>query len=349
MQNGEEPLRDREATGGTELCAQVERIVSCADQIAVFADVAAADDMESIAYNCLPATLAPDGKGLRYYLALNQPKCTNEKTDYCHNGEKVNCIVPSPHAGFGCCRSNFHIGWPKFVQSMWMKAEGGGYAAVAYGPCRLETPEVTIVETTDYPFRDRVTLEVVKGGGKFPLYVRIPGWTKEKDAGSFRRIVRTWNPGEKVELTFASEPVVEKGWNRDAAVVRKGPLLFSWPVPHKETITKEFGNGFVTRELHHQSTFNVALDLRGTFSAKVVDNGQPLAAQPFNVATAPIHLKVKGCRTDEAERGKFRPDARALMNEPPPSPIRAPQKNETLDLIPLGCTQTRITIFPWRQ
>ncbi|MGN0846128.1 MAG: beta-L-arabinofuranosidase domain-containing protein [Kiritimatiellia bacterium] len=349
MQNGEEPLRDRETTGGTELCAQVERIISCADQIAVFADVAAADDMETVAYNCLPATLAPDGRGLRYYLALNQPKCTNEKTDYAHNGVKVNCLVPSPHSGFGCCRSNFHIGWPKFVQSMWMRTADGGYAAVAYGPCRLETPEVTIVETTDYPFRDRVTLEVVKGGGDFPIYVRIPRWAKERDAGSFRRIDRTWKPGERIELRFAAETVVETGWNRNAAVVRRGALLYSWPVPSVGKVTAEHGGGFVTRELHPVVAFNVALDLRGAFAAKVVDEGRPLAAQPFDVASAPVRLQVKGCRTDEAEWGTFRRDACGLMNEPPPSPIRAPQGEEVLDLVPLGCTQTRITLFPWRR
>ncbi|MGN0851784.1 MAG: beta-L-arabinofuranosidase domain-containing protein [Kiritimatiellia bacterium] len=349
MQNGEEPLRDRETTGGTELCAQVERIISCADQIAVFADARAADDMESVAYNCLPATLAPDGKGLRYYLALNQPKCTNEKTDYANNGEKVNSLVPGPHAGFGCCRSNVHAGWPKFVQSMWMKTADGGYAAVAYGPCRLETPDVTIVETTDYPFRDRITLEVVRGGGAFPLYVRIPRWAQEADAGTFRRIDRAWKPGEKVELRFAAEARVETGWNRNAAVVRRGALLYSWPVPHTEKITADYGGGFVTRELHHRGAFNVALDLRGPFAAEVVDDGRPLAAQPFDVAAAPVRLRVKGCRTDEAEWGTFRPDARGLMNEPPPSPIRAPQADETLELLPLGCTQTRITIFPWRR
>lgn len=349
MQNGEEPLHDREATGGAELCAQAERIVSCADEIAVFGDAYAADDMEMVAYNSLPATLAPDGRGLRYYLALNQPKCTNENTDYCHNGRKVNAIVPSPHAGFGCCRSNFHIAWPKFIQSMWMKTSDGGYAAVAYGPCRLETEAVTIVERTDYPFRSRVTLEVTKGGGSFPLYVRVPRWAKEPDAGSFRKLEREWRAGETIELDFPSEPIVEKGWNRNAAVVRKGPLLFSWPVPHEVEVTKEYIDGFATRELHHQSTFNVALDLRGGFVATVVDAGAPLAAQPFDVASAPVRLRVKGCRTDEAGWGRFRFDAPALMNEPAPSPLRVPKEFGELELVPLGCTQTRVTIFPWAE
>lgn len=347
MQNGEEPLRDRETTGGTELCAEAERIVSCADEIRVFADAQAADDMETVAYNCLPATLNPDCTGLRYYLPLNVARCTNERLDYCHNADNTHAIVPGPHAGFGCCRSNFHIAWPKFVQSMWMKA-GDGFAAVAYGPCCLETDRVTIAMKTDYPFRSKVTLEIVKGGGAFPLLVRIPRWAKEPDAGSFRRYARMWKVGDTIELDFASDPVVEKGWNRDAAVVRKGALLFAWPVPHREQVVKDWGRGFRTVELINAAPFNVALDLASGANPVVVDDGAPLAAQPFDLAAAPVRLKMKGCRTDEAEWGRFRIDAPALINEPPPSPIRAAKDFGELELVPLGCTQTRITFFPWR-
>ena len=230
---------------------------------------------------------------------------------------------------------------------MWMKVVGGGYAAVAYGPCRLETDEVTFVETTDYPFRGRITLTVEKGGGRFPIYVRVPKWTKEPDAGSFRRIDRQWRPGEEVVLDFASEPKLEKGWNRNSAVVRKGPLLFAWPVKNKEKVTADFGNGFVTRQLIPDGAFNVALDLREGFHPDVVDDGGRLPSQPFTVDAAPIRLRVKGCRTREAEWGQFRIGTPELPNEPPPSPIRKAVDFGLIDLVPLGCTQTRMTFFPW--
>ena len=156
MQNGEEPLSGRNASGGTELCAQAERIISCADQVSVFANVKAADDMETVAYNCLPATIYPDFTGIRYYLPLNCPRADNNKLFYAHNPQ-VYSITPSPHSGFGCCRSNFHIAWPKFVQSMWMATADGGLAAVAYGPCtvraKVGSKDVAMRMVTDYPFR----------------------------------------------------------------------------------------------------------------------------------------------------------------------------------------------------
>ena len=63
MVNGSEPLTDRSASGGTELCAIVERINSARTLLSVFGDASTADDLEDVAYNSLRATVAPDGKG----------------------------------------------------------------------------------------------------------------------------------------------------------------------------------------------------------------------------------------------------------------------------------------------
>ena len=131
--------------------------------------------MEIAAYNTLPATLAPDGRGMRYYCLLNQPCCIDGKLLY-NNGQGKVPNVPGPYSGFGCCRSNFHFAWPKFLESMWMKREDG-LAATAYGDCIVKTPVATIAETGGYPFSDGVRLEIVEtAGGEWPLFVRIPGW-----------------------------------------------------------------------------------------------------------------------------------------------------------------------------
>jgi len=357
MQNGEEPLSGRNASGGTELCAIAERIISCADQVAVLADVRAADDMEIVAYNCLPATLSPDIKGLRYYLALNCPRADNRRLFYAHNNH-ANSIVPGPHAGFGCCRSNFHIAWPKFVQSMWMASSDGGLAVVAYGPCTVRTKvagrDVAFRVETDYPFRHKVVVKVEEGSGTFPLYLRIPSWAKwQNAAGKFRKVVRNWSAGESVELDFSAPIVVEKGWSYDSACVRRGPLLFAWNVPSEGKVTKDFGGGFVTRELHPTKPWNVALVLPANGdpadAIKVEDDGAAIKGQPFDYAAAPVRLKVKGCRTDEVRWGQFRFEADGTCVEPPPSPIRAPVEPCDLELVPLGCTQLRIALFPWAE
>ncbi len=355
MQNGEEPLSGRNASGGTELCAQAERIISCADQVSVFANVKAADDMETVAYNCLPATIYPDFTGIRYYLPLNCPRADNNKLFYTHNPQ-VYSITPSPHSGFGCCRSNFHIAWPKFVQSMWMATADGGLAAVAYGPCTVRAKvggkDVAMRMVTDYPFRGKVTIEMLEGSGSFPLRVRVPSWAVgEKDAGTFRKVVRSWRRGDRLTFDFTAKTTVEKGWSFDSACVRRGPLLFAWNVPARTKVVKTFGGEFATRELHPVKEWNVALVLpeSGDLASgiEVVDSGAPIKDSPFSYDRAPVKLRMRGCRTDEVRWGRFRYEANGTCVEPPPSPIRAPRDWCTLELVPLGCTQTRVTLFPW--
>ena len=115
--NGTEPLSDRSSTQGTELCATAEHILSSQVALETLGDADIADDMEVAAYNTLPATLAPDGKGIRYFCLLNQTACNNKKHLF-NNGVDFMALVPGPYSCFGCCRSNFHFAWPKFAETM---------------------------------------------------------------------------------------------------------------------------------------------------------------------------------------------------------------------------------------
>ena len=302
MVNGSEPLIDRSATGGTELCAIAERILSCQTHLTVFADADVADDLEVVAYNSLPATLAPDGKGIRYYCLLNQPACLDKLLLFANNGdraENVGAICPGPHAGFGCCRSNFHLAWPKFVQSMWMAREGG-LAAIAYGPCVISTPTADVVQSGDYPFGPNVRLKVAKAkGGEWPLFVRIPSWCNSAKvsvngvdagtaaAGTFKRIDREWKAGDEVTLVLPMETRLSR-WEMDAVAVSRGPLLFSFEIPMEEQKVKRykvpyekewidnFGGDFPRKELLPKGPWNYVLALEKGGTAEkggMLENG----------------------------------------------------------------------------
>ena len=373
MVNGSEPLIDRSATGGTELCAIAERILSCQTHLTVFADAEVADDLETVAYNSLPATLAPDGKGLRYYCLLNQPACLDKFLLFANNGdrnENVGAICPGPHAGFGCCRSNFHLAWPKFAQSMWMAREGG-LAAIAYGPCDVSTPTAEIIETGDYPFGPNVTLKVTRAkGGEWPLFVRIPGWcagakvtVNGKDAGSttagtFKRIDRDWKVGDEVTLVLPMEPRVSH-WEMDAVAVTRGPLLYSLEIPMEERKVKKykvpyekewidnFGGDFPRKELLPTGPWNyvLSLDKNGKLDAKASVVLVP--SDPFVPGKAPVTISVPAKRSDFGGWGYMREVTTGRAVDPPPSPI--PDEGgevETLKLVPFGSTQLRISLFP---
>ena len=357
MVNGSEPLTDRSASGGTELCAIAERVVSVQKVLGTFGDAAAADDLEDVAYNALAATVTDDMRGLRYYLLLNQPMCVDKGLMFANNGygaEVTGANCPGPHSGYGCCRSNWHVAWPKFVQTMWLLKDGG-LAAVAHGPssvtARLASGEVTLREETDYPHSGRVVVRVVKGGGRFPLFVRVPRWAKCADAGSFRRYERDWKAGDAVTADFPMETELSF-WENDAVCVRRGPLLYALKIDedwrrvakYKVPYEKEWIDGaqgdFPRWEILPKTPWNYAL---------VLDGARRLASAEVTGEGAGTAIRVKAVRTEAAGWGYMRADAHGRAVDPPQSPVdrKVCAAAETVTLVPMAAEQLRITLFPW--
>ena len=355
MLNGSEPLADRSASQGTELCAIAERILSCQTAMAALGDVGIADDLESVAYNSLPATVADDGRGVRYYCLLNQPECRDRFLLFANNGDRaqtVGAICPGPHAGFGCCRSNWHFAWPKFVQSMWMRKDNG-LAIVAYGASTVKTTvggrPVELKMETRYPFSGKVTVRVEKGQGKFPVFLRIPGWCGLEDAGRFRRYERDWREGDSFDVEFPME-VRTSFWEHDAVAVSRGPLLYAlkmdavekpikrYKEPYSQRWVEDFGKGFPRKELIAASSWGWAL---------VLDGGRRPAFSLDESGAVP-ELKVKAVRTDFGGWGHMRDVANGRAIDPPPSPVPDDGAGvKTVTLVPFGLTQVRVALFPW--
>ncbi len=377
MLNGSEPLSGRAAGQGTELCAVAERILSDATSAAVTGDAAYGDRLEEIAYNTLPAEVSPDLKGVRYYVMMNQPACLDESLDFAHNGDAradalaenqwAPSVCPGPLAGYGCCRSNFHFAWPKFVQSLWM-AKDGGLAAVAYGPCRVTFAGFELRVRTDYPFRETVFVDVLAAPeGEAPLAFRIPAWTTGAGvmvngcatdgtiSGRFETIRRRWKAGDKIELQFPMDVVATDGWSAsgNAVVVKRGPLVYAFaPAFRRRTLAAYSLPGFPTHELLPTEAWNWALvrGKDGAIDATVVDDGKPLAEQPFDPLTPPVALRVPAVKTRVAGWGAMRADKPGNPCEPPSSPMAKDAVSPVQDailLLPMGSTQIRIAEFPW--
>lgn len=360
MLNGSEQLSDLSASEGTELCAVSERIVSCQVQASVCGDAEAADDLEIVVYNALMSMVAPDGRGMTYYCLMNQPACVDKSLNFANNGVGVGSICPGPHSGFGCCRSNFHMAWPKFVQTMWMAREGG-LAAVAYGPCTVSTPTATVAESGSYPFGEDVRLEVKAAkGGEWPLFVRIPGWcdgatakvngeivgSDESRPSRFLRISREWKAGDVVTLKFPQATRLSR-WGHDAVAVRRGALLYAlkidtkesevkkYKIPYEEKTVEDGIDGFPRREIRPASPWGYAL---------LMDGEGHLVGERFDGA----ELTVRAVRTDFGGWGYMRQVTEGRAIDPPPSPLpREGGEVETVSLVPFGLTQIRVALFPW--
>ncbi len=358
MVNGSEPLSDRSASGGTELCAIAERILSCQTVLAATGDLTAADDLEIVAYNSLPATLAKDGRGMRYYCLLNQPTCEDKPLLFANNGagsgpNRNGAICPGPHAGFGCCRSNFHFAWPKFVQSMWMR-RGGGLAAVAYGPCRVTADvggrTVTLAMSTGYPFDGKVEIRVLEGGGRFPIFARVPQGSGLPDAGQFRTFARDWKPGETIELDF---PLATRlsFWENEAVAVMRGPLLFALRMPAVEKAVPRYPVPFENRWIEGETEFP-RKEIRPTAPwnyALLLNRDRTLAgATVEDAGDEGVSIRARAVKTDFGGWGYMRDVTTGRAVDPPPSPV--PDEGgraETVALVPMGLTEIRIALFPW--
>jgi len=355
VHSGDEHYAGRDPSQGTELCAVVEGMFSIENLLAIFGDASLGDRLEKMAYNPLPATFSTDMWAHQYDQQPNQVLCTLHQRDWTNNGPESNLFGLEPN--FGCCTSNFHQGWPKYVASLWMATEDDGLAAVAYAPSEVRTTvrggvQAAVTEETGYPFRDSIRLAVnPEKPAHFPLELRIPQWAtgarvtvngrieSSVRPGAFHRIDREWAAGDVVELRFPMKVRVSR-WYHGSVAVERGPLVYSlkigeeWKKLRDKPPTADW-------EVYPTGPWNYGLALDPDKpEASIQVREKPIGAYPFSPEGAPVELTATGRRIPEWE----------LLNGSaaplPESPVHSSEQPETLTLIPYGAAKLRITAFP---
>ncbi len=366
LANSDEAARENLPYRGAELCSVVESLLSNEISLGITGESWLGDEMERTAYNNLPAGYTPDYTGHNYYQAQNQVMGTHGNHEFdCDHGDDSAYGAPT---GFECCFPNMHMGWPKFVQNMWMATKDNGLALVAYGPntvtAKVADGKVAVFEeTTDYPFKDTIHLEYSGEQATFPLKLRIPAWCKSPSIqvngtaytadseDGFVSIERNWSAEDQVTVTFPME-VRTSTWYNNSTAVEYGPLIFAlrveedWRVASDDSVRQiqyQPVGEFDRREVYPASDWNYALvineeSLQESFQISVADE---VALQPFTLSNAPITMKVKG---------QLIPDWQLKGNvvpEPPYSPIAEDVSlQKDVELVPYGCTRLRITQMP---
>lgn len=352
---GDEFYGGKSPTRGTELCAVVEYMYSLEQLAVMFGAPEYGDRLERITFNALMATFTPDMRAHQYDQQANQVLCAVDEKGWI-NGPDANVFGLEPN--FGCCTANMHQGWPKFASHLWMRDEDE-LAVVAYAPCAVTTDvdgtSVTILEETNYPFRDVVSMTVeVDGTAEFALSLRIPDWIDQAEielpGGDVRTvgsgpdyctIERTWSDGETVEVAF-STPVRSERRYRGAVTLHRGPLVFSLPI---DADWKRAGGEppHADWELYPDSSWNYGLevdpdDLQSSVSVAF----DPVEDRPFSPDGAPVKMNVPGQLLPEwgldDEYGWAAPIPNAI--------VKSKSDSEELSLVPYGCTNLRVTEFP---
>jgi hypothetical protein len=360
INSGTEFISGNASIQGVELCAIVEAMLSLETDVCTTGNPVLADRLETISFNALPAALANNIKAHNYYTLANNVIAIYGNHGF--NQDYANGTLPGPDSGYPCCRYNFHMGWPKFVQNSWAATPDGGLALIAYGPTIVNAmrggQQVQITEDTGYPFEEQVRLNVcVSNAVIFPLELRIPGWCSNATItvngqlqtgivpASFYRIQRTWNNGDQVVVNLPMPLQTLAGPSRSVAINR-GPVVYSLKIGEQWTVRTPdpLGLGFNEFQVHSTTPWNYALQLNPTNpAASLIFTNFATPTNPFDPAEPSVELLAKARQLPAWTIGWLGTHA----FEPPVSPVASTNPLENVTLVPFGAQHMRISWFPY--
>lgn len=372
---GDELLRFGNPTQGSELCTAVEMMFSLEEMLEITGDVQWADHLERVAYNVLPTQMTDDCSARQYYQQINQVCITREGRNFVSPHEDTD-IVFGELSGYPCCTSNLHQGWPKLTQNLWYATADNGIAALIYAPSEVTTKvadgvAIRLTQETDYPFEETVRFKLSFTDKKtkkafFPIHLRIPAWCASPIIhlngellsvaafqGEIVRINREWKQDDQLTLELPMQVTTSK-WYDEATVIERGPLLYALKMNEKwerkvdeRKNTSHFGEWYY--EVTSDSPWNYCLMQKQLRPETLTDNfvvekAASISSYPWTWKDAPITIKTTARRLPSWElfRGSAGPVGYFIQA------IEEMGEEETIELIPYGCTTLRIAEFPVR-
>lgn len=360
---------------GVETCGMVEQMASDEIMLRFTGDPYWAENCEDVAFNTYPAAVMPDFRSLRYITSPNmvQSDSENHSPGIANSGPFLSMNPFSSR----CCQHNHSQGWPYYSENLVYATPDNGMAFVMYAACTADVKvadnkKVTVTETTNYPFDENITITIDKGKAEFPLYLRIPTWTKNAEvyvngekqtvapvSGKYYCISREWKKGDSVSLRVPMALSMRR-WqvNKNSVSVDYGPLTLSLKIKEryvkrdsKETAIHDSqwqknadASQWPTTEIYADSPWNYALYLNPANALgdiEVVKKPWPADNFPFTLESVPLEFKAKGRQVPS-----WTLDATKLCGV---LPDECAPKAATLDditLVPMGAARLRISAFP---
>ncbi|UQU65852.1 glycoside hydrolase family 127 protein [Couchioplanes caeruleus] len=342
---------------GFETCGIVEFMASHEILTRITGDPVWADRTEDLAFNSLPAALDPQQRGVHYITSANSIALLDRPG---HAGQFQNGFAMQAYMlgidNYRCCPHNYGMGWPYYVEEMWVATPDGGLAATLHGPAVVtaavgDGTTVSIRADTVYPFGDTITYTVTTPKPlAFPVYLRVPGWCSNPaltvngaaqtvPAGpAYAKISRTWTTGDTIVLKLPMRATT-RTWtaNHRSVSVAFGALTFSLAITENWTQTGGTAT-WPTREVRPGSAWNYGLDGATRFS---VTTGLGNTNDPFTAANAPIRITTPARRIPG-----WQADSDTIVTTLQDSPTPSSEPVEQITLIPMGAARLRITAFP---
>ena len=356
---------------GTETCGFAEQMSSDEIMLQITGDSYWAENCEDVAFNSYPAAFMPDYKSLRYITCPNHVLSDSENhSPGIQNGGPFLAMNPFSSR---CCQHNHGFAWPYYAEHLVYATPDNGLAAVLYSSSMTKArvgdgTQVILEQTTNYPFEESVefnvrTLKTVD----FPLYLRIPSWTKSAsvyvngklvksklDGKGYVCIARKWNNGDKVKLNLPME-ITYRTWqvNKNSVSVNYGPLTLSLKIAEryekkdsKETAISDSKwqpnadpSAWPSYEIYPDSDWNYALMTDAPI--KVQKSEWPSDNNPFTLSTVPLSFTAKGRKVPSWTLDEYKLCAVLPYEDDPRS-----EEVENITLVPMGAARLRISAFP---
>lgn len=373
---GDELINFGDPTRGSELCTAVEMMFSLEEMLRITGDLHWAEWLERIAYNALPTQADDRYETRQYFQQTNQIECSRNTSRNFSTPHSDTDQVFGLLNGYPCCTTNMHQGWPKFTQNLWYATDDAGLAALVYAPSRVTAMvaggiEACVTEETFYPFDENIRFTVSFPDRKvksayFPIRFRIPAWCVGAElkvngervgdpcgAGDLVTVRRTWAKGDVVTLDLPMSVECSR-WFDSSAVIERGPLVYALRMnetwTRKQTAASEkvrYGDWYY--EVTSDSPWNFCLSGKTLKSVAenctVIRNDVDASLYPWTLENAPLSIRIparpmldwKAYRGSVGQVQYFTQQGGDLGAE------------QTIELIPYGCTTLRIAEFPVRQ
>ena len=273
--NGDECFAGLSPIHGSELCSIVELMYSLEILSRISGESVYQEQLERLCFNALPSATTNDMWAHQYANQVNAPFIKrSDKYIWTTNGPETNIYGLEPH--FGCCTSNMHQGWPKFVESI-VYYNKKGIQINSYAPIKIKNKHYDIEIDSFYPFDKGATIKVTSKKN-CTLKLLIPTWSsyfsvngekKEREKDGFYNVMLKEGNNE-FSIEFISSPRWVERKNHSLCLL-DGPLVYALKVeqekhriniedpmkaePHAdyEFINKsEFAYGIVSKEIKEQ-------------------------------------------------------------------------------------------------
>lgn len=291
-----------------------------------------ADKIERACFNAAPGAVTEDFASLQYFSCPNQVIAAhNTNHNIYFRGDRTMAYATAHIAA--CCSGNVNRIFPNYASRLWMRDKENGLVAALYGPSQVtcfvgpEHREVKIIETTRYPFSERIAFQMqMKEDTEFTFTVRVPAWCSQAKIsindlpvdqpfkpGTYVRIKRAFHDGDTV-LVILPQEVRATTWPFDGIAVERGPLVYSlkikeeWEQPASvvESVLRAVGvynlhyryPGLIGHNVYPKSPWNYALDIdikNVSRNIQVTENPWH-DDQPWSANEPPIALTVPAKR-----------------------------------------------------